>query len=46
MQKRLAERAVEKEAAIKAEENAELVAEQKANPEAAERKALKQDAEA
>jgi len=35
LQKRLAQRAVEKEEAIKAEENAELVAKQKANPEAA-----------
>ena len=43
LQKRLAERAVEKEAAIKAEENAELVAKQKANPEAAAK--LKHEAE-
>ena len=43
LQKRLAERAVEKEAAIKAEENAELIAKQKANPEAAAK--LKHEAE-
>jgi translation initiation factor IF-2 len=35
LQMRLAQRAVEKEEAVKAEENAELIAKQKANPEAA-----------